>query len=426
MARAIASFQRVTSNCVFLLSMCHAFQSSFLRLTTHSLSFSANPPATRWPLRMSSDGPLTSTDTIAERLLHRVRRNDRANDAYRSALPFLIGNTELGRVMPPFVQILSEYPNIFSVTNSEIRLIDTLATGDLLATRSAAVQTVLEDLRDRDVVPALRGWRDELFAVREGFHTPPQLLIERAAAVLFGVSAYGVFLNGYTCEGGSGSDGGSAGAGAGGHPTHVWIGIRDESKATWPGRMDCMVAGGLAAGMLPQEAMVMECAEEAGIPNDLANTMKPVSAVSYTGFNDDEWGLKPDQLFCFDLEVPIGYTPVPVDGEVQRFRKVPLPELVEMLAVEGLKPDQLFCFDLEVPIGYTPVPVDGEVQRFRKVPLPELVEMLAVEVTQEDDSDNLWKPNTGVVLIDFLVRHGAIDANEAGYLELLHGLRSRT
>eukprot|EP00592_Proboscia_alata_P004529 CAMPEP_0194369272 /NCGR_PEP_ID=MMETSP0174-20130528/17553_1 /TAXON_ID=216777 /ORGANISM="Proboscia alata, Strain PI-D3" /LENGTH=384 /DNA_ID=CAMNT_0039146111 /DNA_START=68 /DNA_END=1222 /DNA_ORIENTATION=- len=384
MARAIASFQRVTSNFVFLLSMCHAFQSSFLRLTSHSFSFSANLPATRWPLRMSSDGSNpTSTDTVAERLLHRVRRNDRANDAYRSALPFVIGNTELGRVMPPFVQILSEYPDLFAVTNSEVRLIDdnTPATGDLLATRSQAVQTVLEDLRNRDVVPALRGWRDELFAVREGFHTPPQLLIERAAAVLFGVSAYGVFLNGYTCEGGSGSDGGSAGAGAGGHPTHVWIGIRDESKATWPGRMDCMVAGGLAAGMLPQEAMVMECAEEAGIPNDLANTMKPVSAVSYTGFNDDEWGLKPDQLFCFDLEVPIGYTPVPVDGEVQRFRKVPLPELVEMLAVE---------------------------------------------VTQEDDSDNLWKPNTGVVLIDFLVRHGAIDANEAGYLELLHGLRSRT
>ena len=229
------------------------------------------------------------------------------------------------------------------------------------------------------MVPALRGWRDELFAVREGFHTPPQLLIERAAAVLFGVSAYGVFLNGYTCEGGGGSDGGT-GAGNG-HPTHVWIGIRDESKATWPGRMDCMVAGGLAAGMLPREAMVMECAEEAGIPNELAATMRAVSAVSYTGFNDDEWGLKPDQLFCFDLEVPIGYIPVPVDGEVQSFRKVPIPELVKMLAVK---------------------------------------------VTQEDDSDNLWKPNTGVVLIDFLVRHGAIDANEAGYLELLHGLRSRT
>jgi hypothetical protein len=42
----------------------------------------------------------------------------------------------------------------------------------------------------------LRGRRDEPFAVRESFALSPDLIVERAAAViLFGVPAYGVFVN---------------------------------------------------------------------------------------------------------------------------------------------------------------------------------------------------------------------------------------
>lgn len=39
------------------------------------------------------------------------------------------------------------------------------------------------------------------------------------------------------------------------------------------------------------------------------------SAVSYCG--SDEWGqLRRDCLFCYDLELPWGFTPQAVDGEV--------------------------------------------------------------------------------------------------------------
>ena len=68
-------------------------------------------------------------------------------------------------------------------------------------------------------------------------------------------------------------------------------------------RYDCLAAGGLAAGVLPTAAMTNECGEEAGIPAALAARAKPASCVSYTAFNEDGWGLKPDRLFCFDLEV---------------------------------------------------------------------------------------------------------------------------
>ena len=302
--------------------------------------------------------------TVAQRLLDRVRSNNRAGDA--KALPFFVGDQPMGKVLPPAVQVLSQYPSVFSITNEGLSLVDRdeWLTDDLVEQRSQAVQEVLLDLRSQDVVPALQGWRDEPFAVRESFHATPALIMERAAAVLFGVPAYGVFLNGYTCEDSVEK-----------HPTHVWVGRRSTTKATWPGRLDSLAAGGLAAGMLPLEAMCKECSEEAGIDNE---TPRAVSAVSYTGFNEDGWGLKRDVLFCFDLELPIDFEPVPVDGEMDGFEKISVDKVLDMLA------------------------------------MPVLL----------DDSDNAWKPNVGVVLIDLLVRHGAVDVDDPAFLELIDALRS--
>jgi hypothetical protein len=83
----------------------------------------------------------------------------------------------------------------------------------------------------------------------------------------------------------------------------------------------------------------------------------------------------------------------------------------------------LFCFDLELPKNFEPIPVDGEMESFQKLPINILVDMLAVPI-KEDDSDNLWKPNVGVVLIDFLVRHGILDADDPYFLELIDALRA--
>lgn len=57
---------------------------------------------------------------------------------------------------------------------------------------------MLKSLRVKDLVPAFAGWRNELFAVRQDFKAPPELIMERAAGVLFGAPEHGVSLNGYT------------------------------------------------------------------------------------------------------------------------------------------------------------------------------------------------------------------------------------
>merc|ERR1712194_1411 len=132
----------------------------------------------------------------------------------------------------------------------------------------------------------------------------------------------------------------------------------------------------------PRQAMVNECCEEAGIAREYADAhLRATSAVSYTSFNDDGWGLKRDVLFCFDLRVPVDFAPVPTDGEMASFEKLPIGALIESLAAP---------------------------------------------ILEEDDSDNAWKPNVGVVLIDFLLRKGMLDANDPSFLALVSALRGAT
>ena len=61
--------------------------------------------------------------------------------------------------------------------------------------------------------------------------------------------------------------------------------------------------------------MIKECWEEAGVPQDLARKAQPVGFVSYVSMSDQ--GLKPDVLFCYDLELPEDFLPKPQDGEVR-------------------------------------------------------------------------------------------------------------
>ena len=82
----------------------------------------------------------------------------------------------------------------------------------------------------------------------------------------------------------------------------------------------------------------------------------------------------------------------------------------------GLKPDVMYCYDLEVPEDFQPVNTDGEVAGFELHPIAEV--MALVRDTEE------FKLNCNLVIIDFLIRHGLIGPDEADYLELVQGLRS--
>ena len=292
---------------------------------------------------------------ITTRLLARTRKCDVGAAAADGARSFVVGGVALGKCLDRAAAAL-ESTGAFAVDATSVVLED--APGDGAEERSARLAEVFDALRAADAAPCLRGWRDEGFALRESFHAQPLATIERAAAPLLGAPAFGVFCVGFTRDGA-------------GRPDAVWLGRRSPQKPTWPNKWDVLAAGGVAAGDAPAAAMAAELADEAGLAD--ADGLAAVGCVWYDGRSDDGWGVKPDTLFCYDLEVARDFAPTPADGEVEEFARVSVADLLDRLCA--------------------------------------------------DDDD--WKPNSALVLVDFLVRHGLVSSDEADYVPLVASLRRR-
>ena len=147
----------------------------------------------------------------------------------------------------------------------------------------------------------------------------------------------------------------------------MWIARRSLSKPTGPGKLDQIVAGGQPGGISLKDNLLKECAEEAAIPAIIAAASVPVGAISYV------------------TERP-----------------------------EGLRRDVLFNYDLALPADFRPDNTDGEVEDFQ------LMELDAVAARVGEGED--FKFNCSLVVIDFLMRHGYIEADHPDYIDLINGL----
>lgn len=155
------------------------------------------------------------------------------------------------------------------------------------------------------------------------------------------------------------------------HHNHVrlWIPRRSFTKPTYPGMLDNTVAGGIGYPYDVSETLVKECYEEAGISPAVARTAKPVGVLLY-------------------MFMP--------EGEPQDQRRV--------------QPEVEYIYDLKLD-ATVPHPVDGEAQDFKLMTVDEVVARLGE-----------FKPNSGLVVVDFLIRHGLIDPEHDAYLDI--GARS--
>ena len=157
-------------------------------------------------------------------------------------------------------------------------------------------------------------FRDEAFDVRAGWNGPSLGRIDRGALPAFGLRAAGVHLNGLVER----PDG-----------PHLWVGRRAADKLLDPGKLDHLVAGGIAAGHGPEQTLAKEGEEECSLPRDWAARAVKVAEITY-GMERPE-GLRRDLLHCFDLILPPDWVPVPNDGEVQEFRLLPLGEALAIV-----------------------------------------------------------------------------------------------
>jgi 8-oxo-dGTP pyrophosphatase MutT (NUDIX family) len=212
-------------------------------------------------------------------------------------IPFRIGTATVGFVPPELLAHLRAFPPL-AVTEQAV----TLPLGD-----ADALPTIAHALSRRGLVR----WRAEAFDVRADPDGPVLSTIDRGALPLFGIQARGVHVNGLVRDGGR---------------TLLWVARRAANKALDPGKLDHIVAGGVPAGLTPEETLVKEAAEEAAIPADLVAQARPAGILEYAMERPE--GLRRDRLHCYDLDLPIGFTPHAADGEVEAFELWPLPDVV--------------------------------------------------------------------------------------------------
>ncbi|XP_077569277.1 thiamine pyrophosphokinase 2 [Stigmatopora nigra] len=254
-------------------------------------------------------------------LLQRMNNFYSPGSCRTKCLRFEVDGIKVGWIVPHVASLLARYTDVFKQPHDgALSLRDDMDTHDK---RSEALDAILSKLRCEPSLRCLKGWRDERYSVMDKFSDPPIMWMERAATSLFGVKRYGVHINGYTV-----SDSGEV---------CMWLARRSPTKQTYPGLLDNMAAGGLAAGMNIKDTLVKECQEEACIPESLAEKAKPVSTVSYT-YEDGE-GVFSESQFVFDLELPLAFKPKVGDGEVEEFYHLPIKRVKELIATEDFKPN---------------------------------------------------------------------------------------
>ncbi len=264
--------------------------------------------------------------------------------------PFYIADHRVGYVKHYLGEALKQWPNYFSITDDAVRF---SAEVDRINDRSQVLDEVVHRLVDQGMI---KYYLAETYPVTGANRDQVLAKLDRGAAIYFGIKNFSQHLNGYA----NSSQG-----------LKLWAARRAPDRIRFPNMLDNLVAGGLPENLSLYNNLIKECEEEANIPVDLVKTAKAVGVVSY----------------CRETEI-------------------------------GLKPDTLYCYDLELPETFVPQNTDGEVSEFQLLPVEEIIELIR--------NSNEFKPNSNLVNLDFLIRHGHISPDEPYYLELVRGLHGVT
>jgi isopentenyldiphosphate isomerase len=224
-------------------------------------------------------------------------------------LPFVIGGERVGWIRASDVPLLTRWPDVFDIDAQRVLLSPQFDTVNL---RSAALGSVIGALAAEGRIP---GWRDETYAIRNAFDAPPLAYIERAASRFFGTMTYAVHLNGvveYVDR-----------------APQLWIARRSETKATDPGMLDNVVAGGIGWGFSLAETIVKECWEEAGIPEEIA--ARAVAGRTAHVLQSLPEGTQAEQIFIYDLALPEDFAPRNQDGEVGEHRLARIEDVAQAI-----------------------------------------------------------------------------------------------
>lgn len=262
-----------------------------------------------------------------------------------------------GYMLPAIVANMP-WTSSFSVQHEHPRRVTlTIASNetDTASAINAAFEELVASCIKQDLFHVLCARHSEPFAIAGARYEKP-VWVERFSANLFGITTRGAHLVAYT----------TAAEGM-----KIWIPRRSPHLYTYPNMLDATVAGGVKSGVPPFQTIVEEADEEASLPADLVRSLARsrgvISHMGLTGkgFSGEQGLVVPDYIYVYDIELPRDIVPKPHDDEVSAFT----------------------CMTVE--------------------------QVQAALLNEE------FKPDSAAVLIDFLIRHGIITAdNEPDFVEI--------
>ncbi|MBO9685000.1 MAG: DUF4743 domain-containing protein [Mitsuaria chitosanitabida] len=242
-----------------------------------------------------------------------------------------LGELPIGRIHPMRQALLREvWPELLPRDGALVWD----ATSLNVEARSDRIGAVALALRERG---AITGWRGERYAFEHPVDDPctarGEVLfrLERAAFRCLGLMSRAVHVNGFL-------------PGA-----RLVCGRRAMSKATDPGRLDNLAAGGLTADEDLVACARRELLEEAGVPAAISAAIESRGALRSTRMEPE--GLHDEVLHVYSLRLPAGFAPSNGDGEVSEFLTLDLESLAQRLAAGEFSHDAaaVSAFGLQHP-----------------------------------------------------------------------------
>lgn len=233
--------------------------------------------------------------------------------------PLWFGTHCIGAVSPGWVHRLDPLIFRLSVVDArpEAHLIarDDRETAPDACTLDERLQRWAAQLQQDGLLP---GWRNERVGIFGPDSPAPLFRIERGLLRPLGLLLRTVQVNVIV----QAADG-----------LKLWAARRAVTKPVDPGRMDSLVAGGIAGDETPTLTLVREAAEEAGIPEAIARQAMPVAIMDARHI--DQEGHDPvlhrERMHVHDLQVSARFQPSHPDGEVSESALLGTAEVLQQI-----------------------------------------------------------------------------------------------
>ncbi|MFH7044350.1 DUF4743 domain-containing protein [Paucibacter sp. JuS9] len=238
--------------------------------------------------------------------------------------PLLLDDRAIGWLDQPRAALLR---SLWPALQLEGKTLRWRSAGRSVDALSDEIGAIAEALRARGEIS---GWRNERYRceadARSAARGRALFRLERAAFRFFGLRSRAVHVNGWTTEG------------------RLVCGRRALSKATDPGALDNLAAGGL-----PADEAVLACArrelwEEAGLAHAQSRHLQWRGLIHARRIEAE--GLHDELLHVYTLQLPAAFEPRNRDGEVSEFLSLTPEQLCQRLA--EFSPDAAAVVALEL------------------------------------------------------------------------------